>query len=127
MKFILAVGLLAGSVIAGDEVKKLSPSEIKQLMAEKVFLLDVRPPEEIAADGTLKGYVNIPLNELEDRLDEIPKDRRIVTACAVGGRAARAAALLKSFGYNVVGACGLNGVDKEGLELIYPKPPEKKN
>lgn len=126
MKQILAALLLTGAALAQDDIKRLSPNEIKQLMQEKVFLLDVRPAEEIAADGTLKGYVNIPLNQLEDRLDEIPKDRRIITACAGGGRASRAAALLKSFGYNVVGACGLKGADKQGLELIYPKPDAKK-
>ena len=72
--------LIAASAAAQDDVKRLTPNEIKQLMQEKVFLLDVRPAEEIAELGTLKGYVNIPLAELEKRMSEIPKDKRIITA-----------------------------------------------
>ena len=34
--------------------------------------------------------------------------------------------MLKAKGYEVVGACGLKGLDKEGMELVFPKP-EKKN
>ena len=42
--------------------------------------LDVRDPREIAELGTLEGYVNIPLPQLEQRLGEIPKSKAIVTA-----------------------------------------------
>jgi ArsR family transcriptional regulator len=80
MKTTLAAVLLAIAATAQDDVKRLSPDEIKQLVQEKAFLLDVRPPEEIAQLGTLKGYVNIPLDQLEKRMGEIPKGKRIVTA-----------------------------------------------
>jgi rhodanese-related sulfurtransferase len=40
----------------------------------------VREPKELAELGTIKGYVNIPLGQLESRLSEIPKDKLIVTA-----------------------------------------------
>ncbi len=45
-----------------------------------MFLIDVREPKEIEELGSLKGYVNIPLGQIESRLNEIPKDRYIVTA-----------------------------------------------
>ncbi len=51
----------------------------KYLNDKKVFFLDVREPEEIQKLGSVKGYVNIPLNQLETRLNEVPKDKLIVT------------------------------------------------
>ena len=47
---------------------------------ENVVLLDVREPWELEEFGTREGYINIPLGELEDRLDELPKDKTILTA-----------------------------------------------
>ncbi|MFN8684598.1 MAG: rhodanese-like domain-containing protein [Acidobacteriota bacterium] len=45
-----------------------------------LFFLDVRDPKEIEELGSLKGYVNIPLADLEKRLSEVPKDKTILTA-----------------------------------------------
>ena len=45
-----------------------------------VFLLDVREPEELEEYGTVEGYTNIPIDELDGRLDELPRDRPILTA-----------------------------------------------
>ena len=44
------------------------------------FFLDVRTPAEVHSQGTLPGYYNIPIDELESRLDELPRDRLILTA-----------------------------------------------
>jgi rhodanese-related sulfurtransferase len=46
----------------------------------EVFFLDVREPKELEDLGTLEGYVNIPLGQIEKRLSEIPKDKAIITA-----------------------------------------------
>jgi rhodanese-related sulfurtransferase len=40
----------------------------------------VREPKELEELGTIKGYVNIPLSQIENRLSEIPKNKLIVTA-----------------------------------------------
>ncbi len=45
-----------------------------------VFLLDVRNPEELEELGTVEGYTNIPIDQLADRLDELPKDKPVLTA-----------------------------------------------
>ena len=50
------------------------------LAGQNVVLLDVREPWELEKFGTRKGYINIPLAELEDRLDELPIDKTILTA-----------------------------------------------
>jgi hypothetical protein len=53
----------------------------KQVDAKKeMFFIDVREPKEIEELGSLKGYVNIPVGQIESRLNEIPRDRYIVTA-----------------------------------------------
>lgn len=45
---------------------------------EDIFLLDVRRPEEIEEHGAIEGYTNIPIEELESRLSEVPRDKPIV-------------------------------------------------
>ena len=65
----------------GDAKKITDAEELQQFIKENagVYFLDVREPKEIAELGSLKGYVNIPIGELEKRMKEIPKDRTIVT------------------------------------------------
>jgi rhodanese-related sulfurtransferase len=62
--------------------RKLSDAELEKLLQDKknLFFLDVREPKEIDELGSIKGYVNIPLGQLESRLNEIPRDKLIVTA-----------------------------------------------
>ncbi len=45
-----------------------------------LIVLDVREPHEIAASGTLAGAIHIPIGQLESRLAELPRDKRILTA-----------------------------------------------
>lgn len=83
MRFWFLGLLLSFGLGAADEpIKQLSADELKALVEKEqnLFFLDVREPEEIARLGTLKGYVNIPLGQLEKRLAEIPKDKLIITA-----------------------------------------------
>jgi hypothetical protein len=62
--------------------KKLTPEEVEKALEkrENIFFLDVREPDEIQKLGSLPGYVNIPLGQLESRLREVPKDKLIITA-----------------------------------------------
>lgn len=78
---LLLVALSAIMGATAQDVKKLTQEEIEEALEKKnVFFLDVRDPKEIASLGTLEGYVNIPLPELESRIKEIPKDKLIITA-----------------------------------------------
>ena len=47
---------------------------------ETIFILDVREPDEINRLGTVDGYTNIPIDQLEERLNELPRNRPILTA-----------------------------------------------
>lgn len=76
---LAAVGFVFGQqqttaprTIDADELSRL-------LEQKKVYFVDVREPEEIKQLGSVPGYVNIPLGQLESRLNEIPKNKLIVT------------------------------------------------
>jgi rhodanese-related sulfurtransferase len=76
---LIAMALPCGAQTS--KTKQLSADELKDLLEKKnVFFLDVREPKELEELGTIKGYVNIPLGQLENRLSEIPKDKLIITA-----------------------------------------------
>ena len=66
---------------APTDQKRIEAEDIDRVLAEAdALLLDVRDPEEIEELGTIEGYVNIPIGELESRLDELPRDKTILTA-----------------------------------------------
>lgn len=65
---------------AGEEMR-VNADDIDTLLADgKVVFLDVREPKELEELGTRPGYLNIPLGQLERRLNELPKDKAILTA-----------------------------------------------
>jgi rhodanese-related sulfurtransferase len=76
---------------------------------DEVVVLDVRTSEEYA-QGHIPGVVLIPLDQLQARLAEIPKDKTLIVTCRSGNRSAQAAQLLRQQGYdnvhNVLGGIG---------------------
>ncbi|MDN2482617.1 FAD-dependent oxidoreductase [Vibrio agarivorans] len=75
---------VANNLIKGD-IKAIHFNEIDNLTADQV-LLDVRNPSELEDVGFIEGALNIPVDELRQRLDELPKDKEIVIYCQVGLR-----------------------------------------
>ncbi len=73
----------------------------RALVREGATLVDVRTREEFAS-GHVAGARNIPLQELEARLGELPQGRKVVLYCRSGARSANAAGLLQRRGYEVV-------------------------
>ena len=71
---------------------------LPELKKQGALLVDVRSPAEFA-HGNAPGTVNIPLNELGNRLGEIPKSKPVVLCCASGTRSGMAKMLLKKNGY----------------------------
>ncbi len=64
-----------------EEQMRVNAENIDRVLAEAdALLLDVREPNEIQELGTIEGYLNIPIDQLESRLDEIPRDKTILTA-----------------------------------------------
>jgi len=62
-------------------------------------IIDVRTPAEFAG-GHVAGSVNIPLDEIPFRMDEIKNRKNIVLCCASGNRSGQATAFLKQNGVN---------------------------
>ncbi|EHV9837138.1 CoA-disulfide reductase, partial [Vibrio vulnificus] len=63
------------------------------------LLLDVRNPSELQAGGYLPGAMNIPVDQLRQRMDELPKDKEIIIYCQVGLRGNVAYRQLVNNGY----------------------------
>jgi rhodanese-related sulfurtransferase len=86
---------------------EVEPDEIRARLArgEDVFLLDVREPDEVAEWAYPIG-VNIPLGQLGERLDELPRGTTIVVACHLGGRSAAAADALSNAGWTAENLAG---------------------
>lgn len=76
---VLAFGLACGQ--APSSSKEIDAAQLAKLLEQpgKVYFLDVREPSEISALGSVKGYVNIPMSQLAGRLNEVPKDKLVVT------------------------------------------------
>ena len=83
---------------------KMTPLYWRELLSstsEERRLIDVRTPEEYAL-GTINDAVNIPLDELRERLGEIPHDKPIYLFCGVGLRGYLASNILKANGFGDV-------------------------
>ena len=72
--------------------------KLEDLKQQGATLVDVRSKAEFSS-GSAPGSLNIPLDELNQRLSEIPADKPVVLACASGARSGMAASFLKSQGY----------------------------
>lgn len=87
-----------------DQVESVDRDTLLQRARDgEVTVIDVRPPEEYSA-GHIPGAISIPLEDLEDRLAELPRDRRIVAYCR-GPHcilAARAVEMLQARGFQAV-------------------------
>ncbi|HID56369.1 TPA: pyridine nucleotide-disulfide oxidoreductase, partial [Candidatus Poribacteria bacterium] len=77
-------GYVASNILKGD-MPVAHWEELDGLQDKGVLLLDVRSKGEVAA-GAVPNSINIPLHDLRNRLDDLPKDKPICTYCAVGLR-----------------------------------------
>ena len=91
-----------------------------------VTLVDVRTPEEFAL-GAIPGAVNVPLDDLRQRLSEIPSDRPVWLYCGVGLRGYLASCILKGRGYkdvrNLVGGLRTYRAATAEVRPCDPQPP----
>ncbi len=88
--------------VEGADGPKLGRDELEELVSKgETFLIDTRPHVEYG-HGHLPGAVSMPIDELPERLDELPRDRRIVAYCrgAYCLFADEAVALLRRHGFD---------------------------
>jgi hydroxyacylglutathione hydrolase len=119
--------LLRGMEALADRPDLVWPTErISVLIAAEelasgdlAFILDVRVPREWAGKH-IEGSLNLPLNHLQERIAEIPRDRRIAIHCAGGYRSSIAAGIVQQYGITHVVeiAGGLAAWEAAGLPVV---------
>jgi phage shock protein E len=96
---LLGVALLAAlAYFLAPRAGQLTGAEARKLVAAGAVLVDVRTAGEFAA-GHIEGAVNVPVQELDARSNELPRDRALVVYCRSGNRSGTAARALKSAGF----------------------------
>ena len=120
--------------VASNLLNGVMPAITWRELAERkddFVLIDTRTPEEFAF-GTIPGAVNIPVDDLRGRLDEVPADRPVVVFCAVGLRGYVALRILMGRGYtnvrNLIGgyrtySAAVTPVLPAGAHNCTPEPP----
>jgi len=102
---VIMAGMTASNIIRG-EVKNILPDRVFELIDNPDYIvLDVRTPEEYEF-GHIKGAVNIPVDELRNRLSELPKDKKIIVYCGVGFRSYHGCLILKANGFDCLNMSG---------------------
>lgn len=102
-----------------DHVERISAEEFEKMyLNETLKVIDVRKKSEYNSEH-IRGAVNIPLNEINQHLEEIPKDEFFVLHCAGGYRSMIAASILKQRGWDTF--ADLRGGFKEILQTKVPR------
>lgn len=85
-----------------------------------LILLDVRTPQEWTYDGRIDGATLIPIDEIEDRVEELPQGAEIIVYCHSGVRSNAVVNYLASLGYANLSdlAGGIEAWQWAGLPLI---------
>lgn len=114
-------GYVASNILSG----RMKPFYWRELQAPEsadYILIDVRTPMEYAA-GALAGAINIPLDDLRDRIDEIPLNRPIVVYCGVGLRGYLASNILRQNGrHDVRNLIGGIKTARTAMATYTPRP-----
>jgi NADPH-dependent 2,4-dienoyl-CoA reductase/sulfur reductase-like enzyme/rhodanese-related sulfurtransferase len=92
-------GFVAGGLLRGEHPQVDVEAVLSTPADQRPFLVDVRTPQEFSA-GSIPGAVNIPVDDLRTRLEEIPRDRKIVAYCQVGQRGYLATRILLQNGFS---------------------------
>ena len=102
---VLNIGLLlAGVTLAAAAVaRNIAPADALSLVKARpnLYLLDVRTPQEYQ-EARIAGAHLIPIDQLMQRVRELPQDRPILVYCAVGSRSAQVFSFLARRGYTEV-------------------------
>lgn len=85
-------------------MREINVNEVDRIVDP--IIIDVREDYELEETGTIKNSIHIPMDQIPDRLKEIPKDREIYVLCRSGVRSYNVAAYLEERGYDVTNLDG---------------------
>ena len=108
------------AAVSGSSLpEEVSVAEAASLRDQGAYILDVRTPEEWA-EFHIPGSTLIPVDELESRVNEVPRDQQVVVVCRSGNRSAVGRDILKQASFEAVTsmAGGLNAWRADGLETV---------
>ena len=91
------LGYYASNIVEGT-IENIQWNEIDKLDKSKCVILDVREEFELVS-GTIDNSINIPLGKLRERLNELPKDKKIYITCQVGLRGYLGCRILMQHGF----------------------------
>ncbi len=114
---INSLGFIAVNDITGF-TPLIDTYSLKNCLNNNYFLLDVRNPEEVLA-GKIPNSYNLPLHELRSRLNEIPRDKTIISYCKFGLRGYLAQRILIQNGFNAYNLSG--GYDSFQAHFSQPE------
>ena len=93
-------------VNTAGEFQSISAGDLFEMLQEdkNLYLLDVREPFELMMTGAVNGVKNIPIGELQSRINELPQNKKqdIICICASGNRSYEASHYLAKKGYTNV-------------------------
>ncbi|GAA1809748.1 rhodanese-like domain-containing protein [Agromyces neolithicus] len=84
-------------------MRSMTPADVNAI--DGAVIVDVREPRE-HEQARVEGTIDIPLGELVERIDEVPRDTTVYVLCHVGGRSAQAAQYLEAQGFDAVNIDG---------------------
>jgi len=100
--FIILVIAFSSTVIYSQikipVTKSITTQKTKQTTKNETFYVDVRTPAEFA-QGSVKGAINIPLDQIENQLAKFKGKKNIVVFCRSGNRSSQAKVILEQNGF----------------------------
>lgn len=111
-------GFVASGLLRGDHPQADLDAILAMPQEDRPFLIDVRTAHEFS-QGNIPGAVNIPVDELRNRLNELPRDRQIAVYCQVGQRGYVATRILLQAGFSAANVGGGYKTYKLFEPLLY--------
>ena len=89
----------------------ISVEELEKIDSSKITIVDVRPADQYSR-GSFPGAVNIPLDEFEERMESVDREKMVYVLCHTGDRSRDCVEKLSDAQY-------YQDVQKDGLETVY--------
>ncbi|NLK20725.1 MAG: FAD-dependent oxidoreductase [Epulopiscium sp.] len=98
-KDVINYAALVGLNVLNEQFRQVPVTKVRELVKNDAFIIDVREKGEFER-GHIRNAINIPLSEIRDRVDEIPKEKPVYLHCRSSQRSYNAIMALQSMGYD---------------------------